>query len=209
MNKLIVAAFDFDGTISYRDSLLPFLIYKFGYWKTLKGIIYLLPWFIGCAFHMISRDKTKEQVALHFFKGLPIQDLRDSGKSYAADVLPKQIKKEAIERLRWHQNRGDRTILVSASYDIYLKPWADSMGFDDILTSRLRTDQNGIVDGYFLGFNCRAKEKVRRLNELLGEKSNYILYAYGDSAGDKEMLALADFPYYRSWSELPSDSIKG
>lgn len=201
-NKPVVAAFDFDGTITYYDSLVPFLFFKFGFWKTVAGLTFLSPWFIGCGLRFITRDKTKERVAFYFFKGLHIEELRQSGKEYAEKVLPRKLRPEAVDRLRWHQARGDRTILVSASYDIYLQFWAEIMGFNDLLCSRLKLDQNGFVEGSFVEANCRAKEKVRRLQNLLGDKNNYVLYAYGDSEGDKELLEFADFSFYKSWPDL-------
>ncbi len=105
-----------------------------------------------------------------------------------------------MTRLHWHQRQGHRCVLVSASMDIYLKPWAAAAGFDDVVCSTLEF-HDGRVTGRLAGGNCYGDEKARRLAQLLGEQ-DYTLYAYGDSRGDKELLAMADYGYYR-W--MPED----
>ncbi len=108
-----------------------------------------------------------------------------------------RIKPQAMERLHWHKQQGHDCILVSASLELYLVPWAKRHGFQDILASRLEIDQKGRVTGQLIGKNCWGAEKRRRLIELLGPQKYYQLYAYGDSRGDQELLEIADYPFYR------------
>ncbi len=193
-----VAAFDFDGTISYRDSLLPFLIFIDGLPLTLLKFIPLLPTLLGFQLGFISREKTKEAIFTAFFRGKPIEQLRFQGELFAADQLEKEIRPEAIDHIRWHQQEGHLCILISASLDIYLQPWAEAVGFDHIICSQLEIDKEDRVTGHLAGPNCRGEEKVKRLKEIMGEEKNYYLYAYGDSDGDKELLEFADEPFLRS-----------
>jgi HAD superfamily phosphoserine phosphatase-like hydrolase len=88
---------------------------------------------------------------------------------------------------------------VSASIDLYLRPWAERYGFEEILASTLEVDSKGNVTGKLKGKNCCGVEKTKRLTNYLGPKETYQLYAYGDSLGDQELLALADYPFYRSF----------
>lgn len=194
--KETVAAFDFDGTVTYRDTLFPFLIFVFGFWKTMGKLFLDLPHLIGFVLKISPRQKTKERILGRFFAGRDLNEIRTLGETFAAEKLDSHIRPEAIQRLRWHQSQGHRCVLISASLDVYLTPWADRMGFADLISSRFETNGTGEITGKLLGFNCWGPEKVRRLTEHLGPKK-YQLYAYGDSRGDQELLALADHPFYR------------
>lgn len=195
--KKVIAAFDFDGTISYSDSLLPFLTFTTGRLKTAWYLLLELPWMIGFLLKITSRQKTKEHILKRFFSKMPIEALKKQGELFATEELPKHIRPKALERLHWHLDQQHRCILISASIDTYLAPWAKQVGFDTCITSSLEIDSNNRITGNLQGLNCRGPEKVRRLIELVGQKNNYTLYAYGDSDGDKELLAFADHPFYR------------
>lgn len=197
--KQSIAAFDFDGTITYRDSFFIFLLYTFGFLPSLLRFILLVPQLVGFLAGMISRKEVKEAVIARFLKGLPIENLQVLGEKFAREKLDTQLRPEAVARIKWHQERGDRCLLVSASPDLYLLPWAKRHGFEDVLSSRLAVDDEGKITGKLLGNNCRRGEKVRRLSEKLGSLTDYTLYAYGDSEGDKEMLEAANHPFYRKF----------
>lgn len=194
----IVAAFDFDGTITTRDSLLPFLLYASGKWKTFSKLLFLSPALLGYSLNLLSRQEAKERTLKNFFSGKPLKELQATAKAFAhSETLKRLIKKSALERLQWHKNQHHRCILVSASIDLYLEPWTQLMGFDDLLCSNVEIINDQTISGRLSGLNCRGEEKIRRLETLLGPKDSYILYAYGDSSGDKELLQLADYPFYR------------
>lgn len=206
-NKPVIAAFDFDGTITTRDSLLPFLFYATGGTATLKKLALLSPTFVKYVSGFISRQHTKEIILKDFFGGMPNSWLLTLGQLFSHSAsLDHLIRPEAKERINWHIEQGHRCILVSASIDVYLSPWSKQFKFQDVVSSRLNITKEGIVTGNLDGLNCWGPEKVRRLNELLGPRESYILYAYGDSRGDKELLAAADFAYYR---KFPSESHNG
>lgn len=192
-----VAAFDFDGTITYKDSFPAFLFYAVGPAKAIWNFFLSSPLLICYALKLVSRQKAKEGVLTRFFKGWPVEKLAQIGEGFAREKIPQTIRPEALERLKWHQGRGDCLALVSASIDIYLRPWGKSMGFDHILTSRVEVDRDGKVTGFLIGSNCRSEEKVRRLEESVGPIDEYELFAYGDSDGDQELLEAADHSFYR------------
>lgn len=198
MNKPTVAAFDFDKTMTYHDCLIPFIYYVIGWYKT--GILLTLS--VGTfLFFLIgkrSRQQVKEALLTRAFAGKPEKELFLKGEMFAKEILPKKIKPEALARLQWHQQQNHRTVLVSATIDIFLKFFAENVGFDDLLCSTLEIDPQGALTGRLSGPNCRGAQKVKRLELLLGPK-DYTLYAYGDSAGDKELLSYADFSFYRKF----------
>jgi phosphatidylglycerophosphatase C len=183
--KPVVAAFDFDGTLTQRDSLLPFLWQAVG-WNGFACHAFLLaPTLARYGLGMIPNDVAKQRVLRQFFAGINIATLREKATQFAVHELPRLIRPATARRFDWHKQQGHRCIVVSASLELYVRPWALKMGFDDVLASRLETRADGSVTGNLLGKNCYGIEKVRRLEELLGARSGYTLYAYGDSRGDK------------------------
>lgn len=195
--KEIVAAFDFDGTLTRKDALVPF----FKFLKTPCTAYLLLasrlPWFAGFALGVVSRQKAKEAALSAFIQGMQRDQLLHVGTQFAEGALNELLRPEAIERLRWHQQQGHRCILISATLDLFLAPWAEKMQFDDLICSQVAFNSKGEATGKLCGLNCWGKEKVRRLLKTVGPKEHFELYAYGDSRGDKELLQLADHPFYK------------
>lgn len=196
-NKPVVAAFDFDGTLTYRDSLLPFLFYTTGFPELLRNMLTLLPTLAGYALGVIANDVAKQRLLTRFFSGASIDQLRVKAEQFAVQRLPGMIRPAALRRLAWHKQQGHRCIVISASLELYVRPWALQAGFDEVIASRLETLADGCVSGKLLEGNCFGREKVRRLEALLDARDSYALYAYGDSCGDRELLASADFAFYR------------
>jgi HAD superfamily hydrolase (TIGR01490 family) len=103
------------------------------------------------------------------------------------------MREEMIERMQWHTAEGHEIAIVSASLDIYVERVAELIGVGTVLCSRLETDGSGRATGRLVGGNCRGPAKLARIREEFGA-SGYEMWAYGDSAGDAEMLAAADHP---------------
>lgn len=199
--KLIVAAFDFDGTLTYKDTLLPFLSFITSSFQTSYCLALLLPKLLTCLFHNNYRQLAKEAMLKRILGGMPIEYVRQWGQKFASGPLLQKIRPEGLTKLRWHKEQGHRCLLVSANLDVYLEPWALQAGFNDLLCSRVEADNEGKLTGKLVGLNCWGPEKTRRLHQLLGTKENYVLYAYGDSRGDRPMLELADYPFYRRFDD--------
>lgn len=200
----IIAVFDFDHTLTNRDSLLPFLFYLQGFWKTNYHLITLIPTFLRFLSGNLSRQATKERILTCFIKGLSAVNLQTLGTIYADQQLDHYLNPQALKRLAWHQAQGHRCLLISASLEFYLKPWAIRHGFETVLASQLEFTSTSHATGRLKGLNCWGPEKRNRLLAYLGDKKNYRLYVYGDSRGDQEILELADYPFYR---QFPSESI--
>jgi len=195
--KPVVAAFDFDGTLTHRDTLLPFLLHVFGVVTVARHSFSLLPTLTGYGLGLIDNSAAKERVLVSFLSGKRKDELHRLGERFAAIVLPGLIRQESLQRFAWHKQQGHRCIVVTASLDLYVRPWAMKSGFDDVIATGLETREDGRVTGKLSGANCYGIEKVRRMDALLGDRENYDLYAYGDSRGDSELLKNADYAYYR------------
>lgn len=196
-DKLTVAAFDFDGTLTHRDSLLPFLLFDQGWWRFTLKMARVSPVLTAYALRMIRNDRAKESLLTAFLGGRPLAEIEASGTRFATTHIPGMLKPEAWERFLWHKSQGHVCVLVSASLVHYLTPWAKTAGFDHVIGSHLATDEHGVVSGRLHGGNCYGEQKAERIREWLGS-TEAIVYAYGDSRGDRELLAMADYPYYRT-----------
>lgn len=193
--KLVL--FDFDGTLTRHDSLIPFL-------HTVRGNVGLgysmmksLPWLTGYALKCISNDIAKQRLLHHTLGGLPLDRLQAAGRDFARNRIPAILRPDMMGRLRQHQSQGDDCILLSASLDLYLVPWARMMGFHDVLCSSLEFDTNRKSTGKLKGKNCYGLEKLRRARDYISV--NNIKYecitSYGDSKGDIPVLKFSDRAY--------------
>jgi len=193
----VIAAFDFDGTISTRDSLLPFLLYRFSALRIAWGALLLIPFLLAYLLGFAGRQRTKERLFEQFFFGVELSEFQKHATDFSEKRLGRLIRPNALERIKWHKEQGHQLVVISASVGYYLEPWAKANGFEAVIASKLATNA-GRITGRLAGLNCRAEEKVRRLKEYLGSQNkDYTLYAYGDSRGDKELLEFADHSFYR------------
>lgn len=194
-NKPVVAAFDFDVTITTKDTFVPFLYWAFGKAKVYKAFIKLLPEAVKVGLKISNRDNFKEKIVAALFTNQPVKHLKIIGAGYASSFTP-LIRPRAQERIKWHKEQGHRLVMVSASLNLYLEKAAKDLGFDELLCTTLE-EKDELFSGKLQGANCRCQEKVNRLQTLLGDLSQYELYAYGDSVGDEQLLKVADHAGYR------------
>ncbi len=138
-----------------------------------------------------DRDGLKALAAAAAFRGHRYDELCSAGVTFAEMVHERWLRSDTLDVLQRHRDAGDRTVLVSASFEVYLRPLALLLGVDEVLATRLQVE-DGVATGALDGPNCRGPEKVARLHEWLVDRSAVRLVAYGDSAGDREMLADAD-----------------
>lgn len=192
----VVALFDFDGTITHRDSLLPFLWQLFGPLKLAAYAIIMSPLLLGYLLRIIPNGIAKERLLGRMLGGMEMTQLRAEAQRFATESLPRFVRCESAERIVWHQAQGHRVIIVSASLELYLKPWAEALGVVDVLATRLKEEEGQAASG-FAGVNCFGEAKAQRIKEYLGDMTAMEVYAYGDSRGDTQMLAMADHAYYR------------
>ena len=196
----ILVAFDFDGTLTTRDSLIPFVKMTVGLLRFWWGIVILSPVLIKYFLRLIPNWQAKEAFFTHYLSNLTEEQLTKLGNNFAEQNISTLLRPEALQRLRWHQNQGHKVVLVSASLEAYLVPWGKKMGFDHVIGTKIES-QSGIITGKIQGKNCYGQEKVDRLRAMIGDLDNYSIYAYGDSKGDKELLSLANYSYYKTFPD--------
>lgn len=189
-----VAAFDLDGTLTRRDCVTPFLRRAAG--AQLAVAMLRHPVELAKALARRDRDALKE-IAVGSLRGATVSDLESLGAPYARQVREQWMREDTLARLEWHQEQGDLTLIVSASFENYARPLGELLGVDDVLSTRLEMDRGGRCTGRLDGPNCRGPEKAHRLRAWLSERGleDAVLWAYGDSAGDRELLAMADRPF--------------
>ena len=191
----VVAAFDFDGTLSTRDNFVPFLLRFAGKAPTAQAFARSgLDVVKGgrASWRMANvRDDVKVSLLRQLVGGRDAADLDDSARVFARDVLARHLRREAIERADWHRAQGHRLVIVSASLAAYLRPIADELGFDAVLATELEVGADGRLTGAIHGHNVRGREKARLLDVWLDGATPFV-FAYGDSTGDKELWARAD-----------------
>jgi phosphatidylglycerophosphatase C len=191
-----VVVFDFDGTLTHADSFLHFIRYVTSPPRLLRGFAVAAPALLGYALRIVPNWAAKEALLRATVGEMDAEELATAGQRFATDRLPRLLRRGAVARIASHRARGRRLVLVSASLEVYLLPWATAAGFDDVLATRLET-RGGVVTGRLLGRNCYGDEKVARLRELLGDLSSCVIHAYGDSRGDRDLLEIARYRHYR------------
>ena len=194
-----LALFDFDGTITESDTFSGFLRFAVRRHRIVLGALPLSPVILCYRLGLIAAHQARPMVARVGLQGERVASIRHVGRRYAAEVLPGVIRKKAVERIQWHRDQGDAVVVVSASLDAYLSPWCDSIGVDLICTEL--EEREGRLTGRYCHGDCSGQAKVRRILERY-ELSRYpVIYAYGDTSDDREMLELAHRKFYR-WHEV-------
>ncbi|HVL36871.1 MAG TPA: decaprenyl-phosphate phosphoribosyltransferase [Burkholderiales bacterium] len=184
----VLAVFDLDGTLTYRDTLLPFLVHVLGWRGFLAGALRALPALARLAVGRVPRDAAKAEVLRAFLGARYRAELRLCGEAFARERLARLMRPQALERLAWHQASGHRCALATASLDVYVEPWARAAGFDEVFATRLEYDRAGRFTGRLDGGNCRGAEKLRRLEAHYGELTRLPAFGYGDSPADRSFL---------------------
>jgi phosphatidylglycerophosphatase C len=192
-NAPVVAAFDFDGTLSTRDNFVPFLCRVIG---TPAAAQILATSGVRIARYGRSewrRDAVKAEVVRRVFAGYDAERLDKLARAFAFDVMRRHLRAQTVQRVDWHRTQGHRLVIVSASLGVYVRPVAERLRFDAVLATELEVGADGMLTGRLEGANVRGAEKARRLDAWLEGKPAYV-WAYGDSSGDRELWARADHP---------------
>jgi HAD superfamily hydrolase (TIGR01490 family) len=190
-----IAFFDFDGTITNRDSFLDFVRFLVGTPRFLLGMATAIPYLFTYSLGRISHEELKNRVYSRFFKGRSRAELERAARVYSKRKLPRLLRPAALQKIHWHQQQGHRVVVVSASADLWLQPFADRYRLE-LIATRLEV-RNGRLSGRMLGPNCKGPQKVIRIREKYNLDRYEKVYAYGDSRGDREMLQLAGYREFK------------
>lgn len=190
-----LALFDFDGTITTKDSLADFIQYAVGKPSYYIGLLLLSPMLTAYALKLIPNHLAKEKLITHFFKEWNVDQFQKLAEQYSREEIDKITRPKAIEKIRWHQEQGHKVIIVSASMECWVKAWCDKNNID-LISTRLEIKDKKLT-GNFATKNCYGIEKANRVKQAHDLSLYDHSYAYGDSRGDKELLALADESFYK------------
>ena len=182
-----VFAFDFDGTLTTRDTLIAFIRYACGTPRFLLGFLLHAPLLVLMKLRLYSNGKAKQRLFSWFFRGMPIETFDALCQSFAS-THRHLLRPETVRLLQQALSEGSEVLIVSASIDNWVQPFFPAV---TVLGTQIEVI-DGRLSGRFLTPNCYGQEKVRRILALHPDRSAYRLTAYGDSRGDRELLAFAD-----------------
>ena len=191
-----VYAFDFDGTLTTRDTLLEFIRYACGTVRFLWGFLLYSPLLVLMKLRLYSNGKAKQKVFAHFFKEMTIEAFDALCQDFASNHRH-LLRPEVVSQLEQALSEGSEVLIVSASIDNWVQPFFPKV---KVLGTQIEVI-DGRLTGRFLTPNCYGQEKVSRILTLFPNRKDYHLTAFGDSRGDKEMLAFADESYFKPFRQ--------
>jgi len=192
-----LALFDFDGTLTRKDTLFDFARFAVGEMAFVGRLLRAAPVLILHKAGMVGATAAKESFLTTFFGGWAEARFEAAAVAYCTDRLPALLQPEAMHRLAWHLAQGHEVVIVSASAEDWIRPWASAMGLE-VLATQLERHQ-GKITGKLASPNCNGPEKVARIQARFPMVADAITYAYGDSAGDQPMLGLANHAFFRKF----------
>lgn len=187
--------FDFDGTITTKDTLAEFLIYFHGKTRYLLGLALLSPIMAAYIFKVMPNWKSKQYLLTWFLKNENVDSFNKRCAEFSKRFVPHLVRQEALEAIRNYQASGATVAVVSASAENWVKPWCDEQNLL-CLATKLEVKNNSLT-GKIEGRNCHGAEKVSRIKEKFNLADYEEIIAYGDTSGDREMLALAHQQHYK------------
>jgi len=182
---------------------VPFLVLAFGRLRVAATFAALAGTGASWLLRRTPIDEFKRRVLRRLVAGASAPRLRALGPAHARALVPR-LRPQALARIAWHRAQGHRLVLVSSTLDLYLADLGTQLGFDDVLCSRLESEGDRCT-GELEGADCTGAEKRRRLEALLGDLRAHELHVYGDSDGDRELLAAADHPHFRPFRRRVPD----
>lgn len=190
--------FDFDGTLTTGDTFLPFIAFSRGRLHLALALIRSLPWIFLWKMRCVSNSKAKQALFSAAFKGYPYTEFVKKGNEFA-DYVRRHERKEMISILDSLSDNKNECIIISASMEEWIAPWAREHGIVRVISTIPEVDKNGILTGHFATPNCHGVQKTERLlaaiPDLRKNRKDYDITAYGDSDGDTALLRFADHPH--------------
>src|SRR5690625_4586606 len=140
----ILALFDFDGTITSRDTLFLFLKFYKGRLVFFLNLIRLTPQFLLYKLGVIPNWRAKEILLTLFLYDEPIASFNEKCRIFTDQVLPTAIRQSAKTCILSHKNKQARIVVVTASPEYWVRPWCEKEGIECIGT-KLEV-KNGRID---------------------------------------------------------------
>lgn len=197
MQQKTLVVYDFDGTITTKDSFIEFLRFvKPGFsfyihmWLSVPELIL---YFIG----FFDKKQIKQSLLKVFCNKMSQQEFDKAAKQFSDEQIPKMIKTDAMQNILKYQQNNSTLVLLTASPEDYLKDWCKKQNMKLIGTKLLRN--NKMFMAKLDGENCFGQEKVRRLRIEFELNDYETRIGYGDTPGDKPFLNLMTEPHYKAF----------
>lgn len=194
MNKGI-AFFDFDGTVTYKDTLLEIIKFQKGSLRYYSGMLRLSPWLVAMKLKLVTNSFAKQRLLTLFFGGMSQKSFQQQCDAFVQQKLPSLLRARALDQIKAYQLKNIPVVIVSASPENWIAGWCAANNIQCIAT-KLEVKEK-IITGRIDGNNCHGKEKVTRIKALYDLSTYNEIFCYGDTKGDKPMLELATFAYYK------------
>jgi phosphatidylglycerophosphatase C len=195
VNGKKIAFFDFDGTITTKDSLPEIIKFLKGRTAYYMGISLNMHWFMACQFNLISGDQLKEKILSYFFSGIPENIFQEKCDLFADRVLPGLIRPGAIAEMDRLRKESFEMVVVSASAENWIRNFSKRLSLE-LIATKLEV-KNGLITGKMEGRNCKGEQKVICIKERWDLSAYEEIYVYGDTPADKPMMALATRSFYK------------
>jgi phosphatidylglycerophosphatase C len=196
-----LVAFDFDGTLTVRDSFTAFLRWRARPLRYALGLARLAPSALAYLIHK-DRGRIKAAATCIYLSRVPRERLETEARIFAGETAARLLRPDAQAAWNDWGAKGAWRVIVSASPSFVVAPFAEMLGADDLIATELAYDGQGRASGGFSTPNCRGPEKVVRLIARYGAKVG-LAAAYGDTTGDRELLQIADEAGYRVFTGRP------
>lgn len=190
MKKRKVAVFDFDGTITTKDTLLDFIKFSCGSFKFYSGLFLFSPFLMLMKLHLLPNWWVKQKFFSWFFKGWNYSEFACKGKEFSPRIK-KMINLETQNIIISLLSNDVNIYVVSASINEWVVPCCKDIGIENVICTKVEVKDN-VLTGKFATKNCYGQEKVDRFLEIEPDRTSYFLYAYGDSLGDRQIIDFAD-----------------
>lgn len=196
-----IVAFDFDGTLSIRDSFTAFLKWRVKPLVWASGMARLVPAALAYLAHR-DRGKIKAESVRVFLKGMPREVLALQAEAFADEMWGRFMRPDALAKWNEWGERGVHRVIVTASPETTIEPFARRLGAENLIGTQLEFDGDDRLTGRFATPNCRREQKVQRLKAVYGPDVR-VLAAYGDTSGDEQMIAMAEEKGFKVFTAKP------
>lgn len=192
--------FDFDGTLTKKDTFIEFIKFCKGQYQFLLGILILSPVMVAFKLRLIPNWRAKEILFGFFFKGISQKEFQKKGKEFASEILPSLIRASTEKCVEHYKSAGFRMVIVTASAEEWIRPWASARGISEIISTTWEVN-NGIITGKISGQNCYGMQKRKRIESEIDLSKYKTIVVYGDTSGDREMLELGTQKFYKHFTD--------
>ena len=195
-----IAFFDFDGTITRKDTLPEVIKFQKGKLAFYVGIIIYAPLLVAYKLKLLKNDLVKQKILIYFFGGIPEPVFQEKCDLFAENMIPGLIRPGALKEIVSLREKGFEIVVISASAGNWIRRWSNELSLK-LLSTKLEV-KNGLITGRIEGKNNHGEQKVINIRELWNLNEYGEIYAYGDSPGDKPMLALATQSFYKPFRAI-------